>query len=217
MAANALFSPFSLKSLMLKNRIVMAPMTREFAPAGVPGADVAAYYRRRAEGQVGLILSEGTVVERPASSNTPDVPHFYGEAALAGWQHVIEEVHAAGGKMGPQLWHMGLIGEHMSGRHPGYKADQQEGPSALLKPGTPAGRAMTRDDIAATIAAFGQAAADTQRLGFDCLELHGAHGYLIDQFFWAGMNERTDAYGGPTLAERSRLAVELVREVRRRV
>lgn len=218
MAANALFSPFSLKSLTLKNRIVMAPMTREFAPDGVPGADVAAYYRRRAEGQVGLILSEGTVVERPASSNTPNVPHFYGEPALAGWQHVIEEVHAAGGKMGPQLWHMGLIGEHMSGRHPGYKADQQEGPSALLKPGTPApGRAMTEDDIAATIAAFGQAAADTQRLGFDCLELHGAHGYLIDQFFWHGMNERTDAYGGPTLAERSRLAVELVREVRRQV
>ena len=218
MELNPLFTGFSLKSLHLKNRLVMAPMTREFSPGGVPGSEVAAYYRRRAEGQVGLILSEGTVVERPASANTPNVPHFYGEQALAGWQRVIDEVHAAGGQMGPQLWHMGLIGEHMSGQHPGWKTDQQEGPSGLLKPGAPApGRAMTEADIADTIAAFGQAAADAQRLGFDCLELHGAHGYLLDQFFWAGTNERTDAYGGPTLAARSRLAVELVREVRRRV
>ena len=218
MDSNALFTPFQLKSLNLKNRIVMAPMTREFSPGGVPEANVAAYYRRRAEGQVGLILSEGTVVERPASSNTPNVPHFYGEQALAGWQRVINEVHAAGGQMGPQIWHMGLIGEHMSGQQPGWKTDQQEGPSGLLKPGTPArGRAMTETDIADAIAAFGQAAADAQRLGFDCLELHGAHGYLIDQFFWAGTNERTDRYGGPSLPERSRFATELVREVRRRV
>ena len=218
MESNPLFTGFGLKSLHLKNRLVMAPMTREFSPGGVPGPEVAAYYRRRAEGQVGLILSEGTVVERPASSNTPNVPHFYGEPALAGWQRVIDEVHAAGGQMGPQIWHMGLIGEHMSGQHPSWKTDQQEGPSGLLKPGTSApGRAMTEADIADTIAAFGQAAADAQRLGFDCLELHGAHGYLIDQFFWAGTNERIDAYGGATLAERSRLAVELVREVRRRV
>ena len=96
MSLNALFAPFALKSLQLKNRIVMAPMTRSFSPNGVPGTNVAAYYRRRAEGQVGLILSEGTVVNRPASSNDPNIPHFYGEQALTGWQHVIDEVHAAG-------------------------------------------------------------------------------------------------------------------------
>ncbi|MDO7847167.1 NADH:flavin oxidoreductase [Hymenobacter sp. M29] len=214
MSTNALFTPFALKSLQLKNRIVMAPMTRSFSPHGVPGADVAAYYRRRAEGQVGLILSEGTVVERPASSNDPNVPHFYGEAALAGWQHVIDEVHAAGGQMGPQLWHMGVMAEHRSGWKP---SEQFEGPSGLLKPGQPAGKAMSENDIADTIAAFAQAAADTKRLGFDCLELHGAHGYLIDQFFWAGLNERTDSYGGDDLTQRSRLAVELVKEVRRAV
>ena len=214
MSSNSLFTPFALKSLTLKNRVVMAPMTREFSPGGVPGPDVAAYYRRRAEGQVGLIFSEGTVIERPAASNSPRVPHFYGAEALAGWQHVIDEVHQAGGKMGPQLWHMGAVGPHYSGQ---YETGEQEGPSGLLKPGTPGGRAMTTADIEATIAAFGQAAAAAQRLGFDCLELHGAHGYLIDQFFWAALNERTDTYGGPTLAERSRLAVELVREVRRRV
>jgi 2,4-dienoyl-CoA reductase-like NADH-dependent reductase (Old Yellow Enzyme family) len=214
MSTNALFTPFALKSLQLKNRIVMAPMTRSFSPGGVPGADVAAYYRRRAEGQVGLILSEGTVVERPASSNDPNIPHFYGEAALAGWQHVIDEVHAGGGKMGPQLWHMGVMAEHRSGWKP---SEAFEGPSGLIKPGEATGKAMTENDITDTIAAFAQAAADTKRLGFDCLELHGAHGYLIDQFFWAGLNERTDAYGGDDLTQRSRLAVELVKEVRRAV
>ena len=214
MPTNALFAPFALKSLQLKNRIVMAPMTRSFSPNGVPGADVAAYYRRRAEGQVGLILSEGTVVERPASSNDPNIPHFYGKAALAGWQHVIDEVHAGGGKMGPQLWHMGVMSEHRSGWKP---SEAFEGPSGLLKPGEATGKAMTENDITDTIAAFGRAAADTKRLGFDCLELHGAHGYLIDQFFWDGLNQRTDAYGGDDLTARSRIAVELVREVRRQV
>ncbi|MGI4864374.1 MAG: NADH:flavin oxidoreductase [Janthinobacterium lividum] len=214
MSSNALFSPFSLKSLQLKNRIVMAPMTRSFSPNGVPGADVAAYYRRRAEGQVGLILTEGTVVERPASSNDPNIPHFYGEQALAGWQHVVAEVHAGGGKLGPQLWHMGVMNEHRSGWSP---AQPFEGPSGLVAPGQPKGNAMTENDITDTIAAFGRAAADAKRLGFDCLELHGAHGYLIDQFFWQGLNQRTDAYGGPDLPDRSRLAVELVREVRRQV
>ncbi len=214
MSTNALFAPFALKSLHLKNRIVMAPMTRSFSPNGVPGADVAAYYRRRAEGQVGLILSEGTVIERPASSNDPNIPHFYGAAALAGWQHVIDEVHAGGGRMGPQLWHMGVMGEHRSGWKP---SENFEGPSGLLKPGEATGRAMSENDITATIAAFGRAAADAKRLGFDCLELHGAHGYLIDQFFWAGLNQRTDAYGGDELTQRSRLAMELVREVRRQV
>jgi 2,4-dienoyl-CoA reductase-like NADH-dependent reductase (Old Yellow Enzyme family) len=213
MSTNALFSPFSLKSLQLKNRIVMAPMTRSFSPNGVPGADVAAYYRRRAEGQVGLILTEGTVVERPASSNDPNIPHFYGPA-LGGWQQVVEEVHAADGKIGPQLWHMGVMSEHRSGWTP---AQPFEGPSGLLKPGEPKGNAMTENDITDTIAAFGRAAADAKRLGFDCLELHGAHGYLIDQFFWDGLNQRTDAYGGNDLTSRSRLAVELVQEVRRQV
>ncbi|RZK88434.1 MAG: 12-oxophytodienoate reductase, partial [Hymenobacter sp.] len=144
MSSNALFSPFSLKSLQLKNRIVMAPMTRSFSPAGVPGADVAAYYRRRAEGQVGLILTEGTVVERPASSNDPNIPHFYGEQALAGWQQVVSEVHAGGGQIGPQLWHMGVMNEHHSGWAP---AQPFEGPSGLVAPGKPKGNAMTENDI----------------------------------------------------------------------
>jgi 2,4-dienoyl-CoA reductase-like NADH-dependent reductase (Old Yellow Enzyme family) len=98
MDVQALYQPFSLKSLTLKNRIVMAPMTRSFSPNGIPTPDVAAYYARRA-GEVGLIVSEGTVIDRPASSNDPDVPRFHGGPALEGWQHVIDEVHAAGGAM----------------------------------------------------------------------------------------------------------------------
>ncbi|MDX9750483.1 MAG: NADH:flavin oxidoreductase, partial [Flavobacteriales bacterium] len=210
----ALFAPFKLRSLELKNRFVMAPMTRSFSPNGVPGADVAAYYRRRAQAGVGLILSEGTVIDRPSSSNDPDVPHFHGEAALAGWKHVIDEVHAAGGKMGPQLWHMGVMPPHKSGWTPPAPF---EGPSDRINAEKTNGRAMTESDIADTIAAFGRAARDAQRLGFDMVELHGAHRYLIDQFFWEATNTRTDRYGGATLAERTRFAAEVIREVRRQV
>jgi 2,4-dienoyl-CoA reductase-like NADH-dependent reductase (Old Yellow Enzyme family) len=214
MNTNSLFRPFSLKSLNIKNRIVMAPMTRSFSPDGVPTADVAAYYTRRAAAEVGLILSEGTVIERVASSNDPNIPHFYGEKALAGWKEVINSVHHAGGSMGPQIWHMGVMENHHSGWLPSAPF---EGPSDLNKPGVSNGKAMTDQDIQEAILAYGKAAADAKRLGFDCVEIHGAHGYLIDQFFWEGTNNRTDSYGGQTLAERSRFAVEVVKEVRRQV
>ena len=210
----SLFKPFSLKSLNIKNRIVMAPMTRSFSPDGVPTPEVAAYYRRRAEGEVGLILSEGTIIDRPASSNDSAIPHFYGDAALEGWKHVIDAVHSGGGQMGPQIWHMGIMDNHPSGWLPSAPF---EGPSGLNRPGFNNGNTMTDADIADTIAAFGRAAADAKRLGFDCVEIHGAHGYLIDQFFWEGTNERTDIYGGKTLTERSRFATEVIKEVRKAV
>ncbi|WP_375773385.1 NADH:flavin oxidoreductase [Archangium gephyra] len=211
MAADSLFRPFTHKSLTLKNRIVMAPMTRSFSPEGVPTPEVAAYYRRRAEGDVGLILSEGTVVARPSAKNDPNVPDFHGERALAGWKRVIDEVHAAGGKMGPQLWHVG------SARNPmttWVAPPPVDAPSGLSSPGKHFTEPMTDEAIADTIAAFGKAAADAKRLGFDVVEIHGAHGYLIDQFFWSGTNVRTDAFGGATLAERSRFAAEVVKSIR---
>jgi 2,4-dienoyl-CoA reductase-like NADH-dependent reductase (Old Yellow Enzyme family) len=207
-AAEPLFRPFRLRSLDLPNRIVMAPMTRAKAPGGIPGEANAAYYRRRAEGGVGLILSEGTVIGRPNSRNDPGIPFFHGEAALAGWKGVIDAVHGAGGRMGPQIWHTGST---TTGWEPPTPV---ESPSGLLGPGKPRGRAMSEADIADTIAAFGRAAAEARRLGFDVVEVHGAHGYLVDEFFWPGTNERTDRWGGPTLPERSRFAVEVVRAVR---
>jgi 2,4-dienoyl-CoA reductase-like NADH-dependent reductase (Old Yellow Enzyme family) len=211
---DSLFRPFSLKSLNIKNRIVMAPMTRSFSPNGVPTADVATYYRKRAEGEVGLILSEGTVIDRVASSNDANIPHFYGEQALNGWKNVIDGVHQAGGAMAPQIWHMGVMDNHQSGWLP---SEPFEGPSGLNRPGNNNGKTMTDSDIANTIAAFGRAAADAKRLGFDSVEIHGAHGYLIDQFFWNGTNERNDVYGGKTLAERTRFGVEVIKEVRKQV
>ncbi len=214
MNTDSLFSPFKYKSLNLRNRIVMAPMTRSFSPGGIPTDGVAEYYQKRAAGEAGLILSEGTVIDRPSSSNDPNVPHFYGEQALNGWKNVIDSVHRAGGSMGPQIWHMGVMNNHHSGWVPEVPF---EGPSGLNNPELENGKSMSESDIADTIAAFGKAAADAKRLGFDCVEIHGAHGYLIDQFFWEATNLRKDIYGGATLAERSRFATEVIREVRKQV
>ncbi len=188
----------------------MAPMTRSFSPDGIPGQNVADYYRRRAEGEAGLILSEGTVINRVASSNDPNIPHFYGTAALNGWKKVIDDVHAAGGAMAPQIWHMGV----MASRTKWLPAAPFEGPSGYIAEGKKGGVAMSENDIADTIAAYASAAADAKRLGFDSVELHGAHGYLIDQFFWDAFNERTDNFGGKTIAERSHFAVEVIKAVR---
>ena len=199
---DALFRPFQLKRLTLKNRIVMAPMTRSRSPQGVPGADVAAYYRRRAEGAVALIVTEGTYVDHPAAGFDPNVPRFYGEPALAGWRRVAEQVHAAGGLIFPQLWHVGMV------------VSQGQQPREGLAPIGP--QSMTQADIDAVIEAFAKGARDAQSLGFDGVELHGAHGYLIDQFFWDGTNQRSDQYGGD-LVSRTRFAAEIIQEVRKKV
>ncbi|MFB5675167.1 NADH:flavin oxidoreductase [Paenibacillus terreus] len=188
-SVQALFQPFSINNMTLSNRVVMAPMTRQFSPEGVPGDDVAAYYRRRAENGVGLIVTEGTIINHPDSSNQENVPHFYGEEALNGWANVVAEVHKAGGRIIPQIWHMGARG------HVGD---------------------YTEAEIAEIVEAFAQAAADAKRVGFDGIELHGAHGYLIDQFFWNKTNPRTDRYGGD-LVERTRFAVEVIEACRRAV
>ena len=210
MPSNALFQPFALKSLTLKTRIVMAPMTRSFSPGGVPTPEVAAYYARRAAAGVGLILSEGTAIARPAAANDPKVPRFWGQEALAGWKRVIEAVHAEGGKMAPQLWHVGAVPGMGTWTPPG----PPESPSGLVGPDRLNGVAMTEEDIADTIAAYASAAGDARRLGFDAVELHGAHGYLIDQFFWEATNLRADRWGGASLPERCRFAVEILKAVR---
>jgi 2,4-dienoyl-CoA reductase-like NADH-dependent reductase (Old Yellow Enzyme family) len=213
-STETLFRPFKLRTLSLPNRIVMAPMTRSFAPGGVPGASNAEYYRKRAEGGVGLILSEGTVIDRPTSRNDPGIPFFHGKAALAGWKQVIDAVHAAGGHMGPQLWHTGSVKSFQTDWVPDTDV---ESPSGLNAPGDRRGVAMTDAAIADTIAAFAKAAAAARQLGFDTVELHGAHGYLIDEFFWSGTNQRTDRYGGATIGERARFAAEIVAATRKAV
>jgi 2,4-dienoyl-CoA reductase-like NADH-dependent reductase (Old Yellow Enzyme family) len=208
MALDALFKPFEFKSLKLPNRVVMAPMTRSFSPGGVPTDDVAAYYRRRAVGQVGLIITEGTGVARDASLNDANVPRFHGDKELAAWKTVVDEVHAADGLIAPQLWHVGAAkGKDVLGKI--------DSPSGLSKKGgNPFTEPMTDAEVADTIAAFADAARNAKLLGFDAIELHGAHGYLIDQFFWEGTNVRGDAFGGPTIGERSTFAAEILKAVR---
>nr|WP_310522475.1 NADH:flavin oxidoreductase [Polymorphobacter sp.] len=208
---NPLFRPFKLKGLTIPNRIVMAPMTRSFSPDGIPGDNVAAYYRRRAEGGVGLIVTEGTGVERTGSVNDPNVPNFFG-ASLPGWGKVVTETHAAHGLIAPQLWHVGAAINHANPNPP-----EAESPSGLFKPGKPFGKAMSDSDVGDAIAAFARAAADAKRLGFDAVELHGAHGYLIDQFFWTGTNARDDNWNGPTIGERGRFAAAILKAVREAV
>ena len=214
MSLDALFRPFDFKSLHLKNRTVMAPMTRSFSPGGVATAEVAAYYARRARADVGLIISEGTGVDRLAALNDPNVPRFHGESELNAWKTVIDAVHAEGGKMAPQLWHVGSM---KSLRQDWEMPAPYESPSGYSAPGKKFGEGMSDADVADTIAAFAKAAREAKALGFDAVELHGAHGYLIDQFFWSGVNLREDGYGGPGIGERARFAAEILKAVRAEV
>lgn len=209
-AANPLFEPFRLRSLALPNRIVMAPMTRSKSPGQVPGEDVARYYRRRAEGGVGLIITEGTSPEHHSASADGNVPAFFGRKSLEGWANVLDEVKLAGGHIMPQLWHQGVI------RHAGagpYPEAPVMSPSGLSRPGKRVAEPMTQRDIDLVIEGFAKSASYAKLLGFDGVELHGAHGYIIDQFFWEGTNQRDDAYGG-SLEKRDRFAVEIVQAVR---
>ncbi|UQX05467.1 NADH:flavin oxidoreductase [Streptomyces sp. RerS4] len=205
--------PFSLGRLTVRNRIAMAPMTREFSPGGVPGPNVARYYARRAAGRVGLVITEGTYVGHASAGTSGNVPRFHGDDALAGWARVADAVHAEGGAVIPQLWHVGM------GRVPGTPPVPQApavGPSGVPLAGPGEGRSMTRSDIDDVITAFAVAAAAAEANNFDGIEIHGAHGYLIDQFLWSHTNRREDGYGGP-IAARTRFAAEIVAACRQAV
>ena len=205
-----LFEPYKLRGMELKNRIVMAPMTRGHSPGGIPTPDNAAYYRRRAEGEVGLILSEGTLIRRKGASDSPNYPLFWGEEALAGWQHTIGAVHAAGGKMGPQLWHLGMSRKPGTGHFPDAPSD---GPSGISLTGKKVAEEPSEAEVLDWAQAYADGAADAKKLGFDCIELHGAHAYLIDEFFWAVTNQRTDRFGG-SIEKRAEFAAEAIRRCR---
>ncbi|MGH8879726.1 MAG: 12-oxophytodienoate reductase, partial [Stackebrandtia sp.] len=206
-----LFTPFDLGEFALANRFVMAPMTRAQSPAGVPGEDVAEYYARRA--QLGLIVTEGTFIDHPTAGGSDRIPRFYGEASLAGWSRVVEAVHTAGGRIFPQLWHVGATRSDGAPPHPEASVLS---PSGLGLDGSPKGVAATAKDLDELIASFARAAKNAQAIGFDGIELHGAHGYLLDEFFWPVTNRRTDGYGGD-IAGRVRLSAEIVAAIRAEV
>ncbi|MFB5282146.1 NADH:flavin oxidoreductase [Peribacillus sp. Hz7] len=200
---------------MLASRLVMAPMTRNFSPEGVPGENVAQYYRKRAENGIGLIITEGTAINHPAAVASADIPHFYGEDALNGWSNVVTEVHQAGGKIIPQLWHVGAA--RKAGSVPNIDSPPVS-PSGFTLKGRRNDKikALTKKEVTEMIDAYAEAASNAKRIGFDGIELHGAHGYLIDQFLWEVTNKRKDEYGGD-LGERTKFAADIVRACRKEV
>ncbi|PHP17339.1 12-oxophytodienoate reductase, partial [Sphingobium sp. IP1] len=220
--------PFTMGSLRLRNRFVMAPMTRNFSPGGIPSDGVAGYYRRRAEADVGLIITEGVGVDHPAAVGRETMgggasPVLHGDEALARWRDIVAGVHAAGGLIIPQLWHQGVIRVPGTGYHPDAPSARPSGiwgptdkamvsPDYLEQVRTPTAP-LTDSEIGDLIAAFARSAANAKAVGFDGLALHGAHGYLIDSFLWRHTNVRDDRWGGG-IAERARFAVELVRAIR---
>lgn len=162
--AAPLFSPFRLGERILRNRFVMPAMTRRFSTAGVPGRDVGAYYRRRAEGGAGLIITEGGYIDTMGPLLQPDVPVFFGEAALAGWRDIVQSVHDAGAAIVPQVWH------------------------AHLKPDPDTG-SIPPEDVAQLLRAYAAAAAAIARAGFDGLEIQGGGKHTADLFVAADGGE----------------------------
>lgn len=205
-----LFTPFKSRNLELSNRIAMAPCTRLMAPDFTIGDDNAAYYRRRAEGGMGLIITEGTAVDHKASTAAPGVPAFHGDEALAGWKKVVDEVHAGGGKIAPQLWHAGAA------RAPGVGPDASVpamSASGLYTDKITTGEALSTAEAEEVIDSFARAGKAARDIGCDAIEIHGAHGYLIDGFFWDKTNLREDRFGG-SFEARNEFAIELVRKIR---
>ena len=200
----------------------MSPMTRAYSSGGVPGPDVARYYRRRAEGGTGLIITEGVAIGHPAAVDHASVPNMFTPEALDGWRRVVDGVHRAGGRIIPQLWHVGPLWGAMGGGAgvtpmrpsglwgtPGittYSAD-------LVRASAPATQPMTTADMEAVIDAYRTSARCAVQAGFDGIALHGGHGYLLDSFLWADTNRRDDEWGGDA-ARRAAFPAAVVRAVR---
>jgi len=205
-----LLTPVTIGAWTLPNRVIMAPLTRlRSSPGRVPNALMAEYYRQRAG--AGLILSEATSVTSQGVGY-PDSPGIWSDEQVEGWKLVTQAVHAAGGRIVCQLWHVGRISDpvYLNGDLPvAPSAIKPAGHVSLIRPmkdyETP--RALRRDEIDGIIAAYRKGAENAKRAGFDGVELHGANGYLPDQFLHSGSNRRTDDYGGP-IENRARFHLE---------
>jgi 2,4-dienoyl-CoA reductase-like NADH-dependent reductase (Old Yellow Enzyme family) len=208
----SLFDPLKLGDLTLKNRIVMAPLTRSRSGVErIPGPLVAEYYAQRAS--AGLIISEATSVT-PLGVGYADTPGIWSEAQVEGWKLTTEAVHKAGGLIFLQLWHVGRISDpsfHGGEAPVAPSAIPAKGDVSLLRPKRPypVPRPLTLEEIADVVEAYRKGAENAKRAGFDGVELHGANGYLLDQFLQDKSNQRSDAYGGP-IENRARLMLEAV-------
>jgi len=225
-----LFEPLTIRNTTLPNRVAMAPMTRSFCPNGVPGEDVAGYYRRRAENDTGLIVTEAIGADHPsalgdAGLGETDLPEMADPLSIAGWKNVAEQVHQCGAKIIPQLWHQGPMRIQSSSRHPNSPSISPSGvwgplgrmtsthPRYIPKTAGPQTPPMSDEEVEDVIESFVRVAHNAMSAGFDGIALHGAHGYLIDTFFWDETNLRTDRWGGDQ-RNRMNFGVELVRRIR---
>lgn len=206
-----LFDPLQLGELLLPNRIVMAPLTRSRAGAQrIPNALMAEYYAQRAS--AGLIITEATSVTAQGVGYA-DTPGIWSAEQVAGWQLITHAVHRQGGRIFMQLWHVGRISDplFLDGALPvAPSAIAPAGHVSLVRPEKPyvTPRALERDEIPAVVAAYRQGAANAKAAGFDGVEIHGANGYLLDQFLQDSTNQRTDDYGG-RIENRARLMLEV--------
>ncbi|MBF0378928.1 MAG: alkene reductase [Desulfamplus sp.] len=206
-----LFDPIKLGEISLPNRIIMAPLTRCRASEGrVPNSLMAQYYSQRAT--AGLIISEATSVD-PMGVGYPDTPGIWSDAQVEGWKLVTDAVHKAGGRILLQLWHVGRISDpfYLNGQLPvAPSAIAAKGHVSLLRPEKPyeVPRALERVEITSIIEAYGKGAKNAKKAGFDGVEIHGANGYLLDQFLQSTTNQRIDDYGG-TIENRARLMLEI--------
>jgi N-ethylmaleimide reductase len=207
-----LFDPLTLGDLTLPNRVVMAPLTRSRASGGgrVPNDLMRAYYEQRAG--AGLIISEATSVD-PMGVGYADTPGIWSDEQTEGWRGIVKAVHAKGGRMFLQLWHVGRISHplFLNGAQPvAPSAVKPQGHISLVRPITeyPVPRALTLDEIPGVVAAYRKGAENAKKAGFDGVEIHGANGYLLDQFLQDGTNKRTDRYGG-SIENRARLMLEV--------
>jgi len=205
-----LFDPLRVGDLNLPNRVVMAPLTRLRAgPSQIPNALMAEYYAQRAS--AGLLITEGVPVS-PQGVGYPGVPGVWSKEQTEGWKQITRAVHDKGGRIFMQIWHVGRISDpsHLNGEAPvGPSAIAAKGHVSLLRPERPypTPRALSTEEVAGVIEAFRQGAENAQAAGFDGVHLHGANGYLLDQFLQDGSNQRTDQYGGP-IENRARLLLE---------
>lgn len=201
------FGPCVVGGLRLRNRIVMAPMTRRRSPGGLPGPGVQEYYRRRAAGGVGLILSEGVGLDDRNSWDTPDTPRLHAPEHAAAWRPIVAAVHAGGGRFAFQLWHTGPRSHTPVGPSPAPAGKRWDG--SVRPPVEP----LDAAGLERVAGYYARAAARAREAGADAVEIHGAHGYLLDSFLNPAVNRREDGYGG-TLEGRMRFPLDVVRAVR---
>jgi N-ethylmaleimide reductase len=215
-----MFSPLQVGAMHLANRVVMAPLTRNRAPGAVPNALMVTYYAQRADPKngAGLIITEATAITHQGQGYA-DVPGIWSAEQVAGWRKVTDAVHAVGGRIVVQLWHVGRV-SHVDlqpggGAPVAPSAITAKTKTVLIKDGvagfveTSPPRALRLDELPGIINDYRNAAANAIAAGFDGVEVHAANGYLIDQFLRSGSNHRTDAYGG-SIENRARLLVEVM-------